>query len=126
MKTLLIDGTEETPQVEFNTENSVYSISGRSLPEDATKFYDQLIDWVKAFSEKPRSEFTLNINLDYFNSSSAKQLVELMIVLEVLNKKDCKVKITWLYEEEDELMETRGKEIESIIDLPFIFSPIRD
>jgi hypothetical protein len=126
METLLIDGTEETPQVEFNTETSVYSISGRSLPEDATKFYDQLVDWVKAFSEKPKSEFTLNINLDYFNSSSAKQLVELMILLEVLDKKDCKVEIIWLYEEEDELMETRGKEIESIIDLPFTFSPIRD
>lgn len=126
METLLIDGTEETPQVEFNTETSVYSISGRSLPEDATKFYDQLVDWVKAFSEKPKSEFTLNINLDYFNSSSAKQLVELMILLEALDKKDCKVKIIWLYEEEDELMETRGKEIESIIDLPFTFSPIRD
>ncbi len=49
METLLIDGTEETPQVEFNTETSVYIISGRSLPEDATKFYDQLVDWVKAF-----------------------------------------------------------------------------
>ena len=126
METLLIDGTEETPQVEFNTETSVYSISGRSLPEDATKFYDQLVDWVKSFSEKPKSEFALNINLDYFNSSSAKQLVELMILLEALDKKDCKVKIIWLYEEEDELMETRGKEIESIIDLPFTFSPIRD
>jgi hypothetical protein len=126
METLLIDGTEETPQVEFNTETSVYSISGRSLPEDATKFYDQLVDWVKAFSEKPKSEFTLNINLDYFNSSSAKQLVELMILLEALDKKECKVKIIWLYEEEDELMETRGKEIESIIDLPFTFSPITD
>ena len=126
METLLIDGTEETPQVEFNTETSVYSISGRSLPEDATKFYDQLVDLVKAFSEKPKSEFTLNINLDYFNSSSAKQLVELMILLEALDKKECKVKIIWLYEEEDELMETRGKEIESIIDLPFTFSPITD
>ena len=126
METLLIDGTEETPQVEFNTETSVYTISGRSLPEDATKFYDQLVYWVKAFSEKPKSEFTLNINLDYFNSSSAKQLVELMILLEALDKKECKVKIIWLYEEEDELMETRGKEIESIIDLPFTFSPIRD
>lgn len=126
METLLIDGTEETPQVEFNTETSVYSISGRSLPEDATKFYDQLVDWVKAFSEKPKSEFSLNINLDYFNSSSAKQLVELMILLEALDKKECKVKIIWLYEEEDELMETRGKEIESIIDLLFTFSPITD
>ena len=126
METLLIDGTEETPQVEFNTETSVYTISGRSLPEDATKFYDQLVDWVKAFCEKPKSEFALNINLDYFNSSSAKQLVELMILLEALDKKDCKVTIIWLYEEEDELMETRGKEIESIIDLPFTFSPITD
>ena len=126
METLIIDGTEETPQVEFNTETCFYSISGRSLPEDATKFYDQLVNWVKAFCEKPKSEFTLNINLDYFNSSSAKQLVELMILLEALDKKDCKVTIIWLYEEEDELMETRGKEIESIIDLPFTFSPIRD
>ncbi len=49
-----------------------------------------------------------------------------MILLEELDKKDCKVTIIWLYEEEDELMETRGKEIESIIDLPFTFSPIRD
>ena len=125
METLSINATDETPFVELNAENKVYKITGRSLPEDARAFYQPISKWFNQYFEEAQSPVNLEIYLDYFNSSSTKQLVEIIIDLESLKNKKVEVNIVWMYDEDDELMETRGKEIESIVEIPFIFSPLK-
>lgn len=125
METLSINATDETPFVELNAENKVFKITGRSLPEDARAFYQPISKWFNQYFEEAQSPVNLEIYLDYFNSSSTKQLVEIIIDLESLKNKNVEVNIVWMYDEDDELMETRGKEIESIVEIPFIFSPLK-
>jgi len=125
METLSINATDETPFVELNAENKVFKITGRSLPEDARAFYQPISKWFNQYFEEAQSPVNLEIYLDYFNSSSTKQLVEIIIDLESLKNKKVEVNIVWMYDEDDELMETRGKEIESIVEIPFIFSPLK-
>lgn len=125
METLSINATDETPFVELNAENKVFKITGRSLPEDARAFYQPISKWFNQYFEEAQSPVNLEIYLDYFNSSSTKQLVEIIIDLETLKNKNVEVNIVWMYDEDDELMETRGKEIESIVEIPFIFSPLK-
>jgi hypothetical protein len=60
--------------------------------------------------------FALKINLDYFNSSSGRYILELLACLE--EKKEL-VRIVWLCEKEDELMIEKGEEFKSLVDLPF-------
>ena len=125
METLSINATDETPFVELNAENKVFKITGRSLPEDARAFYQPISKWFNQYFEEAQSPVNLEIYLDYFNSSSTKQLVEIIIDLESLKTKKVEVNIVRMYDEDDELMETRGKEIESIVEIPFIFSPLK-
>lgn len=123
MEHLQISATEDTPEVNFNYEANEYSIKGRALPEDAIKFFSIPMEWMRKFGEAPKV-MTLDIHLDYFNSSSAKQIVEILIFLEGLFQEGNDIKANWIYESDDELMLTRGKEIESIMELPFIFTGI--
>ena len=52
MDNLLIESTKKTPEVSFNTDGRI-RISGRSIPEDATKFYDDLYEWIYFYCQEP-------------------------------------------------------------------------
>lgn len=125
MNPLIIEQSEETPRIHFDSAKGKLVIEGRSLPEDAVHFYEPCLSWTKQYASAPLEHTTLQFNLDYFNSSSAKQMVEIMIVLESVNEGGKSVLVEWMYEEDDELMLTRGKEIESIIDLSFEYIPLK-
>lgn len=118
-KAINLEATEDTPKVVLNKEKMVFEISGRSLPEDAEKFYSSIINWVAEYVKQPCSYTDFVINLEYFNSSSVKQVLKVLIKLEEIVKKGEKVNIIWYYNQEDELMEIKGEEIKSILKIPF-------
>ena len=118
-KAINIKGTEDTPKVILDIKKEEFEISGRSLPEDAEKFYAPIQKWMESYVKNPCSNTAFTINLEYFNSSSVKQLLRILIQLEQISKAGNKAKITWFYDEDDELMEVRGKEIKGILDMPF-------
>jgi hypothetical protein len=119
MKKLYIEETEDTPKVDFDIENCVFEIVGRSLPEDATTFYKPVIEWINAEVETAECELELHLKLEYFNSSSAKQILQILLLFEKFYLKGVKIKGKWFYSEADELMEARGREINSLVGLPF-------
>lgn len=119
MQSLEIKASTETPEVRFNKDTGVLHISGRSLPEDAFSFYQPIIDWVEAFLKiNPLQKVELNFDLDYFNSSSGRYLLELLSIFESKSKPGM-ARIKWYAEEDDELMVEKGNELKSLIKLPF-------
>ena len=103
MKNYTLTPTPKTPRIYFNFETGDFEISGRSIPENSIEFYRPLMEWVDKYVENPHSKTRLTINLEYFNTSSSKCLVEIFRKLErTLEKSDSK--ILWHYEEEDEDM----------------------
>ncbi|MDQ3192343.1 MAG: DUF1987 domain-containing protein, partial [Bacteroidota bacterium] len=87
-------------------------------------FYAPIIEWMKNYVTTPSSNTDFIINLEYFNSSSVKQVLKVLITLEEIVKKGQKVNITWYYNQEDELMEIKGQEIKSILKIPFVLKTI--
>jgi hypothetical protein len=121
-KVLKINATEDTPKVIFDSVNNEFSISGRSLPEDAYEFYKPVIQWMREYLEQSHATVKLNLNLDYFNSSSVKQIMSLMLLLEEPAKRGTEAKVIWHYSTEDELMEIKGQEFKSLLNVPFELS----
>jgi hypothetical protein len=119
LNSLYIAKTEETPEVSFNLENREFAIIGRSLPEDAFSFYKPIIDWVKDYNEHSLSQVNMTIHLDYFNSSSGRYIMEMLVALENSKSAASKLSITWFSDQDDELMIEKGEEFQSLIDLPF-------
>ncbi|QQS50690.1 MAG: DUF1987 domain-containing protein [Bacteroidota bacterium] len=120
MENLLISSTKRTPEVEFSTEGRL-KISGRSIPEDPSKFYDQLFEWTFFYCQEPKDSTTLDISLEYFNSGSSKALLHILRALADLTKKGKQLSINWYYEEGDDDVLERGEYYESILDIKFNF-----
>lgn len=118
-KSLTLKATEDTPEVLFDKTSNTYLLSGRSLPEDAFSFYAPLIDWMNGYCQNANTHSELVVMLEYFNSSSVKQLLELFSVFENIFKSGKSAKVVWCYSEGDDLMEIKGLEFQSMLNIPF-------
>ena len=119
LEPILIQQTSDTPRVELDKERGVFEFSGKSLPEDVIKFFSPVQEWFSRYSEDPNPETEISFHLDYFNSSSARIIVKILIGLEAINGNKSNVHITWYYTENDEVMYDRGLELKSVLNLPF-------
>jgi hypothetical protein len=120
METLLIEGSAKTPTIKFDAEQGIIEIKGRSIPENSIEFYKPLIDWLEKYSSKPKTDTIVNIQLEYFNTSSSKCILDVFKKLESINKGgQSQVVINWDYEEDDEDMSEAGEDYQAIINVPF-------
>ena len=116
MKDLSLEGSAKTPTIDFKSEGQLL-IKGRSIPENSIEFYKPLIDWITEYSDNPKGKTLVNIQLEYFNTSSSKCILDVFKKLESIT--DTEVSIKWFYEEDDEDMLEAGEDYEAIIDLKF-------
>ncbi len=116
--------TEDEPEMILDCEEGRFEFSGRSLPEDPGSLFDPVLEWVREYSQSPNEETVIHFRLDYFNSSTARFLVEILQLFEDIRHSGNRVSVNWWYLEDDQMMEERGEEIESIIDLEFEYSMI--
>ena len=116
MEDLSLEGTAKTPTVDFKSAGELL-IKGRSIPENSIDFYKPLIEWISNYSENPKENTLVNIQLEYFNTSSSKCILDVFKKLESISASSVSVK--WYYEEDDEDMLEAGEDYEAIIDLSF-------
>ena len=120
MDTLIIKSTEYTPEITLDKEQNIFEFKGNSLPENAVRFYQPVIDWFREYLNNPNSVTDVYFNLGYINSSSSKKIMDLLEVLEdIIEQSDNKVNAFWRYEEDDEVNEDTGKAFQEITSLPF-------
>lgn len=119
MEALSIEGTAKTPSVGFNGQEGVLEIKGRSIPENSIEFYKPLVDWLEEYSGASLDLTQVNVQLEYFNTSSSKCILDVFKKLEAIHKGKSEVIINWYYEEDDEDMLEAGEDYESIIRVPF-------
>jgi hypothetical protein len=119
METIKIQGTEDTPKIILDAENEVMEISGRSLPEDVSAFYEPVLNWLNEYAENPNKKTIFNFKLTYFNTASSKLLLDILMKLEEMHENNNDVLIRWHYPEDDEDMEEAGEEYADIVDVPF-------
>jgi hypothetical protein len=99
-----ITATSHTPEIIINPEKKLFTISGRSLPEEVMDVYQSVLLWVDANAEKIISEnFTVSINLFYFNSPTARVLHKIFKKLDSHYAGQPDFSVQWHYENEEEL-----------------------
>ncbi len=76
MEPLTIEGTAKTPNVKFDAAQGLIEIKGRSIPENSIEFYKPLVDWLEEYGKGPSSLTKVNIQLEYFNTSSSKCIID--------------------------------------------------
>lgn len=118
MDSLIIEPTPETPKVNFDASTGRLNISGRSLPEDAIAYYKKLFDWLAKYSKQPKASTFLDVNLEYYNTATSKQIYKLLCLLEELGKKS-NVEVNWTYNKEDADMLAQGERLSKLVLLKF-------
>jgi len=115
MKPLVLASTNQTPRVDFNAENGLLKIEGRSWSEDVNQFYNPLNEWLNNYLSCAAPETNFHVTLDYFNSASSKLIYQLFLKLIKLVDNGSKVTIQWRYQPNDEEMLEVGKEFREAI-----------
>ena len=111
MKNIIIEPTDFTPEVDFDFQNNVFSISGESYPEDADKFYHHLLSALeKHFKTQKKANITFHFKWLYFNSSTIKILHNLFSLLVMVSDNN-KIEINWHYHIEDDMIKEMGEDL---------------
>ena len=126
MDSIILEGTPKTPSVNFDSEKGSLLLKGRSIPENSIEFYKPLVDWLEQYSDGPQPKTVCEIQLEYFNTSSSKCLLDLFKKMENMNKNGNEIIINWYYEEDDEDMLEAGEDYQSIINVPFKMIEIQE
>ena len=119
MELLKLEGSAKTPYVNFDPENGLMELKGRSIPENSIDFYKPLIDWIDKYGRSPKTRSALHMQLEYFNTSSSKCILDVFKKLEAIRAAGNEVTILWHYEEDDEDMLEAGEDYAGIINVPF-------
>lgn len=120
MKPFHIEPTDDTPRVHLDPEAGNFEFIGNSYPENSSKFYTPILEWLKDFVAKQKGkEVVASFNFDYFNTSSAKYILEILRLVEEHHKNGYKCLIKWNYFEEDTDMLEAGEDYERTISVPF-------
>lgn len=119
MDALRLEATDKTPAVRFDPVNGTLDITGCSIHENADKFFSPLWDKVDAYAAQPAARTHVRISLNYFNSSSAKYLLDILKRLDDVHAAGTsKVSVEWVYEEGDLDMQEAGNDYKGLLEMP--------
>jgi len=123
MENLEIEGAFKNPSVSFDAQGGNLKMEGKSIPERTGEFYQPILKWLDEYLAKDREKTTLDINLEYCNSSSTRYVLDILEKLETFSKKGNKVVVNWYYEEDDEDMRDLGQSYQEPLDLEINLVP---
>jgi hypothetical protein len=102
MDDLNIEATAYTPAIWYDPEGRSLTIRGETYPENAMEAYAPLFEWLDRYLGRGGSQkLTVNVELNYFNSSSRKALINLFDLLDTAARRGRQIILNWIYDEDD-------------------------
>lgn len=101
-------GSNNIPRITYDPDEDVLSITGRSIAERPDIIYTPLEQWIGAHLER-FTQLRIVIFLEYINSGSSKALRDVLRMISSYRAPRYRIRITWLYEEDDEAMHELGE-----------------
>jgi len=130
MKDLFIKGTNDTPEIDFKSNESIivrkkqlkcgiFKMTGVSIPFDADTFYFTVIDYLELFAIQGQM-IIFDFEMDYYNTHSLRYLSKIFSILNEMVNKNKSVMINWRYRVIDEDMKEIGEDYKELYpDLKF-------
>jgi hypothetical protein len=126
MDSFIIAPTEDSPSIIFDTKTRNFVVSGSSRPENAKTFYTPVINWLTTYLEEmdlrrqqtgEESKLIFIFRLEYFNSATAKCIVDILFLLKRYVVQGFSIKIEWFCDQRDEDMLEMGNEFAEAVGL---------
>ena len=95
--------TRTTPYVLIDEEKGYMRFEGESYLEDIVGFFKDINDWLQKYLASDFKEFTFDCALEYFNSSTTKQIYNMLRLMDGAAPGK-KVTVNWIVANEDDDM----------------------
>ena len=119
-------GDYDIPTVFFNAETGVCELKGESYLEKTAEFYDRLLAWLDEYMTVINQPITFNFKLTYFNTSSSKRILYILLKLKEYEDQGGTVIANWYYHEDDTDMEEDVEDFRLISNLDINALPDRE
>ena len=119
MNDLTIDSGKDTLSVKCKYQFGLIELEGVSYPQDAADFFNPVYEWLENYIDQVGAAITLNLRINYLNTSSTKCLFDFIDRMEEYYQEGKEVKINWYYEQDDEDIKETGLEFQEDMELPF-------
>lgn len=111
MDNLIIEKTVSTPSIDFDYNMKKLRISGESFPENAAKFYEPVMKWIKEYLNKTEKEETkVEFEIIYFNSSTSKIFMTIFSLLDEEVERNKNITVDWIASEDNDVAIECGEE----------------
>ena len=124
MNALIIEPSDFSPKITLDPTKNIFEFSGESRPENTSKFYTPILQWLEQYQsvlywEKDKfgqgAQRVFEFKLDYFNSTSAKFIMDILIQLDKMAQEGYGIKARWHYDKRDEDMKESGEEFSKLL-----------
>ena len=123
METIHIPPTPSTPEIILDATAGKISLLGRSIGPNAIPLFQKIFSWMEEYFKEPKKNTIIELKLEYFNSTSNKMIIDLLILAKKLAGDKYSFSVNWLYETDDEDLLSQGKEIEHLWGIHFEYIP---
>lgn len=108
--------TGSTPYILIDEENRYMKFEGESFHENVIEFYGEVGAWLGDFLRTDFGVFTFDCELKYFNSSTAKLLLNLLMEMDTHSINGNKVVVNWITTEDNEIITECGEDYQEEIE----------
>ena len=111
MESRTISATDRSPEVRLDVVNRTISVTGEAYPEDAAAFWGPILREMQSIVEQEPAELLqVEFRLAYFNSSSAKALMNIFQLLESAAETGARIRVRWYFQDGDDTIEESGED----------------
>lgn len=108
--------TSSTPYILIDEKNGYMKLQGVSFHENTVEFFKEVTDWLGGFLKTEFTAFTFDCELEYFNSSTAKLLLNMLGNMNKAASAEKKVTVNWITSKENEIIIECGEDFRDGLD----------
>ena len=103
--------TDLTPYVLIDEENKYMKLEGESYHENVTAFFKEISEWLNRFLKTDFDSFTLDCELKYFNSSTVKLLINMLLDMDN-SKNGRNITVNWITTKRNKIIIECGEDFQ--------------
>ena len=126
MEALHIEATKSSPQIDFDPDSGILRLQGQSYPENSFQFFEPIFAWLERYLDQLTGSCTVQLILDYLNTSSSKCLMDLIDMMEDAYSEGKQIRIEWLYDPDNDSSVELAEEFMEDLSLPFVILELEE
>jgi len=116
------------PEINFSHDDNIFRITGVSRPENVRATYEPAIKWLSDYktelatgysSINKDNHLTLQLDLEYFNSSSAIFLYDIVMIIRSMKEEGIPARINWAFDPADTDSLEAGEDLSILAEIEF-------